>query len=290
VELQSRLGDLTRQGLGVAAISYDPPEVLTAFAAAQRITFPLLSDQGSATIQQYGILNPLPQLALTGGSDDPALKSEVQRYVSGGPPASRMIGIAFPGTFVVDRQGRVTSRFFEEFYVERNTVTSLMLKLGTATAPVNALALSTPHLDATAFPSDPEIAVGNRFSIAVDVTPKPGMHVYAPGAASYRVVTLSIAEQPAVRALPIQYPPSEIYFFAPLNERVPVYQKPFRLVREIVVEGTPQAQAALRGQTSLTITGTLEYQACDDKICFNPVALPVSWTLGVRPLVTTRPK
>ena len=78
--------------------------------------------------------------------------------------------------------------------------------------------------------------------------------------------------------------------FAPLNERVAVYQKPFRLLREIVVEGTPPAQAALRGQTSLTIGGTLEYQACDDKVCFNPVALPVSWTLPLRPLVTARPR
>jgi peroxiredoxin len=290
VELQGRIDDLTRQGLGVAVISYDPPEILAAFARAQRISFPLLSDSDSTTIRRYGILNPLPELALAGGADDPALKAELQRYVSPGTPASRMAGMAFPGTFVVDRQGRVTSRFFEEYYVERNTVASVMMKLGTGGAPVNVLKFSTPHLDATAFPSDGEVAVGNRFTIALDVTPKPGMHVYAPGAAAYRVITLAIAEQPAIRVLPIRYPPSEVYVFAPLNERVAVYQKPFRLLQEIVVEGTPPAQAALRGQTALTIGGTLEYQACDDKVCFNPVALPVSWTLSLRPLVTARPR
>jgi alkyl hydroperoxide reductase subunit AhpC len=290
VELQSRLDDLARQGLGVAVISYDAPEILAAFARTQQIAFPLLSDADSTTIRRYGILNPLPELAL-GGADDPALKAELQRYVSAvGPPSSRMAGMAFPGTFVVDRQGRVTSRFFEESYVERNTISSVMLKLGTAGAPVHALKLATPHLEATAFPSDAEVAVGNRFTIAVDVTPKPGMHVYAPGASGYRVITLTITEQPAVRVLPIRYPPSEIYLFAPLNERVAVYQKPFRLLREVVVEGTPQAQAALRGQTALTIAGTLDYQACDDKICFNPVALPVTWTFSVRPLVTARPR
>ena len=290
MELQGRIGDLARQGLGVAAISYDPPETLAAFARTQQISFPLLSDVGSATIRRYGILNPLPELALA-GADDPALKAELQRYVSAvGPPNSFMAGMAFPGTFVVDRQGRVTSRFFEESYVERNTISSVMLKLGTAGAPVNALKLSTPHLNATAFPSDADVVVGNRFTIAVDVRPGPGIHVYAPGAAGYRVITLAVAEQPAIRVLPIQYPPSETYLFAPLNERVAVYQKPFRLLREVVVEGTPQAQAALRGQTALTIAGTLEYQACDDKVCFNPVALPISWTLSVRPLVTTRPR
>jgi peroxiredoxin len=274
----------------VAVISYDSPEILAGFAQAQRILFPLLSDADSATIRRYGILNPLPELALAGGADDPALKAELQRYVSPGTPASRMAGMAFPGTFVVDRQGRVTARFFEEYYVERNTVATVMLKLGTGGTPVNALKLSTPHLDATAFPSDGDVAVGNRFTIALDVTPKPGIHVYAPGAVGYRVINLAIAEQPAIRVLPVQYPPSEVYLFAPLNVRVAVYQKPFRLLREIVVEGTPQAQAALRGQTSLTIGGTLEYQACDDKVCFNPVSLPVAWTLPLRPLVTTRPR
>jgi peroxiredoxin len=290
VELQERLADLTRKGIGVAAISYDPPEVLAAFAKAQQITFPLLSDRDSATIRRYGILNPLPEIAQSGPVDDAALRAELQRYVSPGPPPSRMVGIAFPGTFMIDRQGRVTSRFFEEYYVERNTVSSLLLKLGAADAPVTATKISTPHLDATVYPSDAAVAVGNRLTLVADVTPKPGMHVYAPGASGYRVIDVTLTPQTGVRVEPMQYPASEVYFFAPLNERVPVYQKPFRLLREVIVEGTPQAQAALRGTTTLTIGGTLDYQACDDKVCFNPVSLPVSWTLALRPLVTGRPR
>ena len=58
------------------------------------------------------------------------------------------------------------------------------------------------------------------------IQPHPRMHVYAPGVAGYRPVALAIAAQPFVRVLPLAYPPSEIYFFKPLNERVPVYQKP----------------------------------------------------------------
>ena len=101
---------------------------------------------------------------------------------------------------------------------------------------------------------------------------------------------MAIAPQPFVRVLPLTYPPSQIYFFKPLNERVPVYEKPFTLVQEVVVEGHPQAQAALRGKESLTLTGTLEYQACDDKVCFNPTSLPLSWTLSLRPIIFERPK
>ena len=30
-------------------------------------------------------------------------------------------------------------------------------------------------------------------------------------------------------------------------------------------------------------------QACDDKLCYNPVSLPLSWTLTLRSLVFQRP-
>jgi hypothetical protein len=69
-----------------------------------------------------------------------------------------------------------------------------------------------------------------------------------------------------------------------------VYQKRFTLLQEIVLEGTPQAQAALRGRDTLAVNGTLEYQACDDKLCYNPASLPLSWTMSLQPLVTERPR
>jgi peroxiredoxin len=285
VELQSRVKDLRARGIGLAVITYDPPATLAAFSRQRGITFPLLSDQGSATIKRFGILNPIPELALGANADDPAIKAQTQTYVSGGVPQARMVGIAFPGTFMLDARGRVTSRFFEDYYVERNTVSSLMLKLGAGDPPVAATQASTAHLDITTYPSDAAVAPGNRFSIVVDVRPRPRIHVYAPGAKDYRVIALRIAPQPYIRLLPAAYPRSEIYFFKPLNERVPVFQKPFRLVQEVVLEGTADAQASYRGKEAVTLSGTLDYQACDDTICFNPVSLPLSWTVSLRALL-----
>jgi DsbC/DsbD-like thiol-disulfide interchange protein len=199
-----------------------------------------------------------------------------------------MVGMAFPGTFVLDRQGRVTARFFEAVYNERNTVSSVMMRLDGG-APVAGTRISTAHLDVTSYSSDSSIAPGNRFTLALDIVPHRGMHVYAPGASGYRVISFSAEPQPFVRLLPIDYPTSEIYFFKPLNERVPVFQRPFTLKQDVVVEASPQAQAALRGKDTLTVKGSLEYQACDDKICYNPESIPLSWTLTLRPLVFERP-
>jgi peroxiredoxin len=289
VELQGRLEDLRKQGLGLAAISYDPPEILAAFSRQRGIAFPLLADPGSATITRYGILNTLADEALGPNANDPVLAADVLKYVSGVGVSPRMRGIAFPGTFILDRSGRVKARFFEESYIERNTVSSVMMRVGANGPAVAGTVVSTEHLDIKSYPTEAAIAPGNRFAINFEVTPKPRIHLYAPGASGYRVIGVSIAAQPFVRILPLKYPPSQIYFFRPLNERVPVYEKPFTLMQEVTVEGHPQAQAAFRGKESLTIGGSLDYQACNDAICFNPTSVPLSWTISLRPMVMERP-
>ena len=288
MELQGRLEELRRSGLGLAAISYDPPQVLADFSKRNRVTFPLLSDQGSATIRRYGILNTVIEEALGPNGKDPAVLADLEKYVTVTQAAERFRGIPFPGTFIVDRQGRVTSRFFEDYYWERNTVSSIMQRLGTGAA-VEGTSVSTQHLDLKAYPSDARAAPGTRFSLVLEVTPKRGMHVYAPGASSYRVITLNVTPQPHVRTTPLRYPQSEIYHFVPLNERVPVFQQPFTLTADVVVEATAAARKALTGRTTLAIEATLEYQACDDRICYNPVSLPLAFTVALDGLVPGGP-
>ena len=285
MELQGRLSDLKAKGLALAAISYDTPEVLAKFSRERGITFPLLSDAGSATITAYGILNPLPEESLAGsGSDDPATKAQVQTFVSVVGVRPQMVGIALPGTFMLDRQGRVTSRFFEDFYIERSTAASVLMRVG-AGPPIAGTRIAGPQLDVITYASDAAVAPGNRFALAVDIAPHSRMHVYAPGASGYRTVSLSLESQPFVRALPLKHPPSQPYLFKPLNERVPVYQRPFTLLQEVVLEGTPFAQAALRDVATLTLRGTLDYQTCDDAVCYTPASLPLSWTVTLRPIL-----
>jgi peroxiredoxin len=276
------LEQLHKRGLGLATISYDTPEIIAAFAKQRGITFPMLSDLGSVTIKRFGLLNPVPEWAIGPDKDDPTVQAAVQKYVG----VVRPVGMAFPGTFILNPQGRVKTRSFEDYFVERNTVTNILLNLGgTANAPVAATKTSTAHLDITAYPSNSVISPGNRLSLVLEITPHAKMHVYAPGAKGYREITLTIEPDPQIRVLELKYPQPEIYLFKPLNERVPVFRKPFRLLQEVVLEGTPQAQAALRGKETVTVKGSLEYQACDDKECFTPVSVALSWTMNLRALV-----
>jgi hypothetical protein len=259
VELQSRYADITKQGLGLIAVSYDTPETLKKFSDSRGITFPLISDAGSAIIKKYGLFNETAD------------------------PKSRTYGIPHPGTFIVDRKGVVRSRFFEDAYQERYTAATILSTLGTGLAG-SPMTANTPHLTVTASISDTTAAPGERLAITIDVTPKPGMHLYAPGKHTYQVIQLTLDPQPWLRPQATVYPSPEIYHFKPLNERVEVFMKPFRLRRDLTLLATPEAQKLLGTMTTATIAGALEYQACDDKLCFNPARVPVSFVVTLKGL------
>jgi peroxiredoxin len=285
VELESQADELRERGYGIAVISYDPREATARFSEANGISFPLLSDVGSETIRRFGLLNPVPEWAFSEKADDPAVQADIDTFVSVFNPTENMIGMAFPGTFMLDTTGRVTSRYFENSYIERNTVSSIVVRLGEAEVPVRAAQLSMPQLELTTYASEPTIAPGNRFAVVLEVEPHDGMHVYAPGAGNYRIVGLRVEPDPNLIVLPMSYPVSTNYYFEPLDETVPVYQEPFSLVQELILDGSPQAQQALRGQESITVKGTFDYQACSDEICYPPESLDLSWTIPLRALV-----
>lgn len=259
MELQSRYADITRQGLGLIAISYDSPDTHKRFSASRNITFPLVSDQGSAIIKQYGLLNDTVD------------------------PKSNAFGVPHPGTFIVDHKGVVVSRFFEDAYQERYTTATILSSLGAGLGS-GTIKAETAHLTLTAIISDTTAAPGERLSIAIDVAPKRGMHLYAPGKHDYRVVQLTIDPQPWLRGHDTVYPVSEVYHFKPLDERVEVFMKPFRVRRDLTLLATGAAQKMLAGMPTATITGALDYQACDDKVCYNPARVPFSFTVSVKPL------
>ena len=283
MELQDQLETLKEQGLGVAAISYDSVEVLSDFAQRRGITFPLLADDDSSVITEFGILNTVAAEGVGDNADDPDVQADVAKYVSAFGANPMIVGTPYPGTFMIDGDGKVTSRFFEEFYRERNTTTNVMLKLGMGLSPIAAVEGETAHLRFTAYPSNTSVTVGTRFSLALDVTPGPKMHVYAPGAEEkgYKVIGFNLDQPEIARIEPVSYPESEIYYFEPLDEHVPVYQEKFTILQEVVMNGDARAEEVMSTMDALTLTGTLDYQACDDAICFLPQSIPVSFTVDL---------
>jgi DsbC/DsbD-like thiol-disulfide interchange protein len=123
-------------------------------------------------------------------------------------------------------------------------------------------------------PADVSAKPGTKVMLFVDVTPKPNIHVYAPGNEFYIPITVKLNSAADVKAGKLAYPKSEIVTIA--DEKVSVFQKPFRLTQEVEV-----GKAAKAG-SNVVVGATVNYQACDDKVCFPPETAPVSWTISVK--------
>jgi hypothetical protein len=120
------------------------------------------------------------------------------------------------------------------------------------------------------------VAPGGTVTLSVDVTPRTGAHVYAFGAKDFTPVSLVMTPRAGVTMAKAKYPPSELQPTLGVAEPVPVYRKTFRVTQPVTI-----AASIERGET-LTLGGALNYQACDDKVCYPAAAIPVLWRLTVR--------
>ncbi|HKB10025.1 MAG TPA: protein-disulfide reductase DsbD domain-containing protein [Vicinamibacterales bacterium] len=140
------------------------------------------------------------------------------------------------------------------------------------------LQLATPlqkpgHATIVASPAEVSGKAGEKLALFVDVTPKPGMHVYAPGNADYIPITVKLNPAAAIKAGKVAYPKSEVVTLA--DEKVSVFQKPFRLTQDVTLEKSAAG-------STVAVTGTVNYQACDDRMCFPPESAPVTWNIAVK--------
>jgi len=130
------------------------------------------------------------------------------------------------------------------------------------------------HLAVSATSSAATSAPGSKVSLFLDIVPKPGIHVYAPGAKDYVPIVVKMDPQPGVTFADLKYPKSDLMVFD--GEKVPVYQQAFRLVEDVSLG------RAVKTARTLTLTGIVKYQACDDRVCFIPASVPVRWTIAVK--------
>jgi DsbC/DsbD-like thiol-disulfide interchange protein len=144
-----------------------------------------------------------------------------------------------------------------------------------AKRPVASPVIETPHLEVTTSSSPSSVAPGGRVSLVADIAPKPKMHVYAPGQDGYVTVSLRLDPQADVTAHAARLPAGQPLFFPATGETQLVYSKPFRIELPVTI-------ARGRKAGPLPIAGTLEYQACDDTVCYVARKVALKWTVAVR--------
>jgi hypothetical protein len=263
--LQKAGSRFASQGLAFAALSYDHVETLRSFSERLKISYPLLADPGSEVIRRFQMVDPD-----NSGNNIPDYGSR---------------DTAYPGWFLIDREGVVKERFLDPFWGDRYTANNVIDKLFPELKESSAPPQTAPHLSVRSTQSDTVGSPGSRISLSVEIAMAPGMHVYAPGAKGYRPVELLLDSSDVYDPRPINYPPSELLQLRAINEEAPVYRGKLQIGQDIVISVRRSLGAKLPDQRDrslpVEITGKLHYQACDDKVCYRPTEVPLRWKLDL---------
>ena len=243
----------------MAAISYDSVDILKSFADRKKIEFPMLADPDSKSIRTYEVLN----------------SEAVGQYK----------GMARPGYFFIDTKGVIREKFFETKYRQRFSGNNVIGKLFPELGDEVTDNVQAPHLSLAVEQSDRSTFPGGRITLSAEVQLPPDVHVYSPGVQGYKSIALVMEPTPGMEFTPASYPRAKILYLPAIKEKVPVFEGKFRITQDLKVSSVADFSSSLLpdGKT-FTISGMLEYQACDSKICYIPESVPIRWQVQVLPL------
>jgi hypothetical protein len=136
----------------VAALSYDSVAVLKNFADRLNISYSRLSDPESKILRAFDILNETV------------------------PKGTASYGIPYPGTFILDTQGRVIAKYFEDDYRERVSASDILVRQFGKSVDVQGDVVETKHLRLATAASTSTARPGHRIVLSLEIDRKPKMH------------------------------------------------------------------------------------------------------------------
>jgi hypothetical protein len=234
---------LKKAGLGVAAISYDPVAILKRFSDAHQISYPLLSDQGSAVIRKFGILNPNI------------------------PEGNMFHGIPFPGDYVLAPDGTVTDKHFIPDYQTRPTASGILLADFNVIGDDASVRIAADEVRASISLSSAVTAQSLELGVSVEITIAPGWHIYGEPLPEGYVPTSVRFTSDFVSDQRLALPPARPVEFKMLGETLPVYEGSIRGKGTIAI-----SRRAKPGDFKLA--GVFKFQECSDTVCKVPQQVP----------------
>jgi peroxiredoxin len=267
VELQRVNGELVAEGVALFAISYDSVDILARFAKERGITYPLLSDAGSDVMRRLGLLNPRVQ-------EDHAFY--------GIAPNPRHVDLPYPGFFVLDRQGLITTKRFHESYRVRDTGGSVLGRLlGTPSAPPPpaTIAMEADAVRVRAWLDSPTYAWFQQMHLTVEFEIESGFHIYGPEAGGdYVSVSLRVEPLAGLEIGEVTWSETHLLNVEGLNERVPAYEGRIRALVPLTFTATP-------GSGDQVLGVNVSFQACSSSSCLLPSSVRLEVPVKEAPLV-----
>jgi hypothetical protein len=242
-------------GVAVYALSYDEADALRDFGEAHGITYTLLSDPDSEVVRSFGILNTLID-----------------------PDDHPWYGIPYPGTYVVNADGAITHKFFDNNLAVRTGPEQLLRAVQGQPMPEARPDEGAPEavqvniaLDGSSLAATVQRDLVVRFSVPA------GRHVYAEPAPQGMVAAdVVLDESDRLVPRPIVRPASEPHVLAGTGESFQVHHDLFELRLPLTVNNAAGGVAA-----EITVSGEVRWQSCDDEVCDIPTSKRFELTLPV---------
>ena len=131
---------------------------------------------------------------------------------------------------------------------------------------------------ATILPANVEVKVGSAASVEIKVAVKRGYHVQANPVENPSLIPITLKIDPAVGVTvgkPV-YPTAKRIRLQGDDQDLVVYDNTFTVAFPI------KLSRDLAPGDTVTLTGSLRYQACDDRHCLFPVTVPLTVVVNVK--------
>ncbi len=235
---------------------------MKAFAEAHRIAYRLLADEGSRVISELGVLDE---------------DLEAHQATFGVPTRPEQRGVAYPMTFILDKDGRVERKIVERNYRLRYGANWLLQELlGVSNeVPVQRVEAEAadPHaiVSARAWLDSPTYFPYQRLGLRLDLAIAAGWHVYAPDTADgYTGLAVELHSAPdGVQPGPIAWPAARPFRIEGLDESFVVYEG-------MVTIALPLEFTIPRNSGAARIDIGIRFQACNATECLPPSAIPLA--------------
>lgn len=246
---------LEKNGVHLAAVSYDSQEILAAFALKHSVGFPLLSDKDSKIIRRFGIFN---------------------RNMA---PDLRAYGVPHPVEYLVAADGTVVKKYFVPNYQHRVTGSAVALReFGTVASDAPTVTIESGALAVRIGLPSAEAFAGQEVSYFAHFALQHGWHIYgAPVPAGYRTTSITFEGPHVVRQM-LELPAAEMLTIPALGESVPAYSGSFTGIGTLLLKHPlPDGRLMLHGR--------LAFQQCGDTVCEPPQTIPFELPLTLEPFM-----
>ncbi len=248
---------LEKNGVHIAAVSYDSQEILAAFAQKHSIGYPLLSDKGSETIRKFGIFN----------------------YNMA--PDLRAYGVPHPVEYFVSADGTVVNKYFVPNYQHRVTGSAVALReFGIGATGAAAATLESGALAVQIGLPSAKVFAGQEVSFFADFALQPGWHIYGNAVPEGYTATSITFESPNVVRQKLELPAAETLDIPGVGESLPVYTGSFRGIGTLLLKHPlPEGPLMLQGR--------LACQQCSDTVCEPPETMSFELALTSQPFMVS---